>query len=155
MLLRATGLAGFPCTIVRGGTWRDTTLPAVTTAPCPIVTSGRITAFGPMNTSSSIRTETSSGLNGSPVRRSMPLYSKCATIVTRMPIATRFPITTRRGKPGSIIVPRPSQVPSPISTPRRRCSQGRTVSPPGACSATACRRRAVMSGTSARRMASL
>src|SRR5215472_16589323 len=54
----AIGLAGLPCTIVMGGTERVTTLPAVTTAPRPIVTLGRMIAPGPMYASSSIRTET-------------------------------------------------------------------------------------------------
>src|SRR6476659_428054 len=50
----AIGRAGFPCTTVIGRTDDDTTLHAVTTAPRPIVTFGRMMAPGPMNVSSSI-----------------------------------------------------------------------------------------------------
>ena len=44
----AIGTAGLPCTIVIAGTDLVTTLPAVTTAPSPICTSGRIMTPGPM-----------------------------------------------------------------------------------------------------------
>src|SRR6266446_4569587 len=52
----ATGAAGLPCTSVRGGTDCVTTLPAVTTAPRPITTLGKIMTPGPMNASLSILT---------------------------------------------------------------------------------------------------
>src|SRR5437016_13524818 len=52
----ATGAAGLPCTSVSGGTDCVTTLPAVTTAPRPITTLGKIMTPGPMNASLSILT---------------------------------------------------------------------------------------------------
>src|SRR5258706_10244309 len=52
----AMGTAGFPCTMVMGGTEWLTTLPAVTTAPRPMVTLGRRIAPGPMKASCSIFT---------------------------------------------------------------------------------------------------
>ena len=44
----ATGTAGLPWTTVIGGTELVTTLPAVTTAPSPISTFGRMITPGPM-----------------------------------------------------------------------------------------------------------
>src|SRR5580658_8477594 len=80
----ATGTAGFPCTTVIGGTERVTTLPAVTTAPRPITTFGRITAHGPIKASFSILTP------------SAPL--KWAITVARMPIALPSSIVIRCGR---------------------------------------------------------
>src|SRR5215471_10697228 len=50
----ATGTAGLPCTTVISGTERVTTLPAVTTAPRPMVTLANMIAPGPINASLSI-----------------------------------------------------------------------------------------------------
>src|ERR1039457_5564012 len=45
---RATRLAGLPCTTVIGGTDAVTTLPALMTAPSPMMTPGKINAHAPM-----------------------------------------------------------------------------------------------------------
>src|SRR6516162_5776163 len=58
----ATGTAGLPCTTVIGDTERVTTLPAVTTAPCPMVTLDKMIAPGPINASRSILTPSFSSL---------------------------------------------------------------------------------------------
>lgn len=69
----ATGTAGLPWTNVIAGTGLVTTLPAVTTAPSPISTSGRMITPGPMKACFPIRT---------PRRDSL----KCAMTITPIPI---------------------------------------------------------------------
>src|SRR5438309_8218104 len=122
--------------MVISGTLPVTTLPAATTAPRPIVTSGMISAPGPTHAWSSIRTEcrrprTISGVTS----------LKWATITLRTPRYASLPIETSSGAMVSIITSVPMKVPSPTSTPRQRCRRIRVLVPPGRNMASSCSRR--------------
>src|SRR5271165_5031113 len=114
----ATGTAGLPWTTVIAGTELVTTLPAVTTAPSPISTSGRMIAPGPTKARLPIFT---------PRRDSL----KCTITMTPIPIKTLSSIVINRGNSVSRTTWELIQTFFPMLTPRARCNDTRRVWPPG------------------------
>jgi hypothetical protein len=114
----ATGTAGLPWTTVIERTELVTTLPAVTTAPSPISTFGRMITPGPMKACFPIRT---------PLRDSL----KCAITMTPIPIKASSSIVISSGNSVSRTTLELIQTSLPMRTPRARCSDTRRLWPPG------------------------